>query len=142
MGRGLVMDAVAGPLFVKDDSTLYVFDSAEDLTVALEAVDVEDGLYRAYDKEGRRLKLTATGVRRRLRGIIVDQASARIAVERAEEHPTHGSELKLSIIEHLVGLGRDRGSLSVLELSTLAEMARTSALTHVGRSWLTRLGRR
>ena len=64
------------PIFVTADEPLLVFRSVEDATAYLESQDVEDGIYRGYDSDGRDYGivagsgfgcLQARGERRRLR---------------------------------------------------------------------------
>ncbi|ABE43580.1 hypothetical protein [Polaromonas sp. JS666] len=52
------------PIFVFDGNDLSLFDSFNSLTTALEGVDVEEGVYTAYDSSGRVVFLQATGVAR------------------------------------------------------------------------------
>ena len=54
----------AFPIFVFDGNDLSLFASFDSLTIALEGVDVEDGVYAAYDSSGRAVALTASGVLR------------------------------------------------------------------------------
>jgi len=52
------------PIFVFDGNDLSLFASFNSLTTSLEGVDVEDGVYAAYDSSGRAVALQASGVSR------------------------------------------------------------------------------
>ena len=54
----------AFPIFVFGGNDLSLFASFDSLTTALEGVDVEDGVYTAYDSCGRAVALEASGVSR------------------------------------------------------------------------------
>jgi hypothetical protein len=132
------MSSVLGPLYVTDDSTLRVFDSIEDLSTALEAVDVEDGPYKVYDRNGTLLKLTVTGIKRQLWGAMIDQSKASITVEPAEQSGGHRDEFRRLLVDHLGAVGRDKIALSTMSDEDLANEARDAALVRVNRSWLAR----
>jgi hypothetical protein len=77
---------IALPIIVLENGDLDLFASAEDVDAELEAIDVRDGLFVAYDATGRRLRLEVEG---RL-GVRVTQDPAGVRdpqpLERALRH--------------------------------------------------------
>jgi hypothetical protein len=55
LGQILVVDA---PLIVISEGDVMVFDDAAEAERWMEPIDVDDGLYRAWDRRGRRLEIT------------------------------------------------------------------------------------
>jgi hypothetical protein len=52
---------VATPIFVFENGDVTCFDSEQELDAELEAIDVREGRYVAYDAHGRRLLLEVSG---------------------------------------------------------------------------------
>jgi hypothetical protein len=67
---------------------LRVFDDADGLRAGIEAVDVENGEYAAYDAEGRLLSLLTDG--------------KTVSVRENEPQPTHAADLTRLLREALV----------------------------------------
>lgn len=63
-GESAVTANVAFPIFVFEGNDLSLFDSFESLVAGLEGIDVEDGVYQAYDSHGKEVGLEARGVSR------------------------------------------------------------------------------
>jgi hypothetical protein len=85
------------PIFVTADEPLLVFRSAEDAQRWLEWPDVEDGLYRGYDSDGRLIEFgvrKARTKRRFLPGFRLD----REVVLTVERDPTHTDELRAALV--------------------------------------------
>jgi len=122
------------PIFVSEPNDLYAFDSLSDLQLHLEPVDVEDGIYEAYDSEGRRLSLRAMGVRRGWLGSI-DQHKASIIVARAEQTPTHAEALRGLLVSFLSAVEKEGPPLDGLSLQELESRALPHARVTVRRSW-------
>ena len=128
-GRGIRF-----PIFVSEPNSIYAYDSISDLKIDLEPVDVEQGSYSAYDAEGRRLSLVATGVRRGWFGAI-DQHKASINVTLAEETPTHAEVLKALLVAFLSAVNTKGSPLDGLTLEALEARALPHARRTVPRSW-------
>ncbi|MGC1175935.1 hypothetical protein [Polaromonas sp.] len=80
----------AFPIFVFEGNDLSLFDDIHTLTTTLEGVDIEDGMYQAYDSRGRVIGLEAHGVKRgvfmvEIGTVVVSGISARPSVEEFEE---------------------------------------------------------
>lgn len=54
----------AFPIFVFEGNDLSLFDDFDSLVTGLEGIDVEDGVYQAYDSRGQVVGLKAQGVMR------------------------------------------------------------------------------
>jgi hypothetical protein len=88
------------PIFVTADEPLLVFRSAEQAQRWLEWPDVEDGLYRGYDSEGRLIEfgVKESRVKRRfLPGSRID----RDVVLTIEQDPRHADELRNALTRAL-----------------------------------------
>lgn len=94
--------SVSPPLLVFEGGDLSIFRSLAEVESALEGIDVEDGVYEAFDSAGRVVSLKASGV---VRGQhVVDIGRTR--VESVETLPTAGDRLKRLLHEHLGAIGR------------------------------------
>jgi hypothetical protein len=61
-GQSLDMaQALDGPIFVTADEPLLIFESIERALAHVEAQDVKDGIYLAFDRAGRRIDFTTSG---------------------------------------------------------------------------------
>ena len=76
-------------------------DSVEALETALEGIDVENGVYKAFDAEGRKLTLKAIGV---IRGTIVSSVGI-VKLAAAELVPSHQIELSELLRAYLMAVG-------------------------------------
>jgi hypothetical protein len=77
------------PVFVFEGNDLSLFADFDSLTIDLEGVDVEGGVYVAYDASGREVALRATGVSRGRFGVeigrvLVGEVSAVPSCEQFE----------------------------------------------------------
>lgn len=106
------------PIIVNESGDADIFDSVEQAEGYLEAVDVNDGRYEAYDSEGRKLLLTAT--------------SDAVKIQEGEVEPTHADELRTILINFLVNMGDTDHGLRGLSLEKLV----TISLLHRVRSEL------
>ena len=58
------MTEISPPFFVFEGLDLSIYDSLNEIEANLEGVDVEDGVYEAFDSMGRVIDLKATAVER------------------------------------------------------------------------------
>lgn len=49
------------PILVFEGWDLHLYDSVSDAELDLEAIDVEEGIYEAYDSQGRKLQVESEG---------------------------------------------------------------------------------
>lgn len=106
------------PLLIFDESgTVEKYDTVTDAEGALEAIDVQQGIYQGYDADARRLEffVVAESGGFRLIGPHVPRVSIRLAegTEPAEE------ELAARIRQSLRRMGVDDPELSHMPLVTL-----------------------
>jgi hypothetical protein len=82
------VDAVF-PVFLFEGNDLSLFDDFDSLVMGLEGIDVEDGVYQAYDSRGRAVGLKAHGVKRgsfmvEIGTVVVGDVSAHPSTEEFE----------------------------------------------------------
>jgi len=87
------------PIVISEHGDVTVFASVEKAAQDLEAIDVRNGEYVAYDSEGKLLNLRvcvsqSNWIRREI-----------IELEDAEELPAHQDELKKILSEFLIQIG-------------------------------------
>jgi hypothetical protein len=94
MGGGVLRTPVKTPIIVDEEGDLAFFRNVESVERYLEATDVQDGRYSAYDSEGRRLRLTT---RQELRPVLFGLfrvRSERVVVEREDTEPEDAEALR------------------------------------------------
>ncbi len=80
------------PIIITEHGDVSIFESPDDAQMYLEPIDVENGEYQAYDKDGHILNLRVIGVDRpSFFGMI---RTKRIKVEEASDKKEHPDELK------------------------------------------------
>ena len=92
----------AFPIFVFEGNDLSLFDDFDSLMTSLEGIDVEDGVYQAYDARGRAVELKAHGVKRGRFTVEV----GRVAVGEVGAHPS-SEEFEGRLRSYLVTRGED-----------------------------------
>ncbi len=124
------MNKIKLPIFVSEEfHELYMFDLESDMQHKLEAIDVSDNVYKAFDAEGRLLKLETVneegiaekptegrflfGLFKNVEWIINNK---NIQVTLAEETPTHVDELKKLIKKFLKSGDIETSELSLPQL--------------------------
>ena len=90
------------PLIIAEGIDLSFYDDVESAEGSMDGVDVEYGDYVGYDAQGRKLRITATGVQRF--GITIDIGQTHVALD--EDEPNHSQELRALMREYLRFLGR------------------------------------
>ncbi len=94
------------PLLVWESGDLSVFDSVEHAENWFEAIDVADGIFKAFDATGRLLQLKVRSEKERC--LFFSIRRERVAVSLAEVTPTHREELTKRLTDVLAA----RGALS------------------------------
>jgi hypothetical protein len=86
----LTLVVAQGPIFVTADEPLLVFESIEHAVAYLEWQDVEDGIYRGFDSEGRLVTFGSEPIRS---WFFRDKRT----VAEVESDPTHADELRVTL---------------------------------------------
>lgn len=108
-------------LWIRDEDTVEVFSSADRLVGQVESPDVDDGVYSAFDSEGRllTLKVDRTGDppkrRRWFGGVDLEP----VVLQETEPEPTNQEELRLLLIRTLERRGIPRAEVQGNSLSEL-----------------------
>jgi hypothetical protein len=82
------------------DSDVHAFNTAHHAERYPEAIDVEDGEWRAWDSGGRRLVFDVVRERRK-RPLFGDRIHERVRLRQAEDEPSHEDDLRSVLIESL-----------------------------------------
>lgn len=101
------------PIFVDDDGDLSAFDTAEDACRYLEPIDVEYGVYVAYDATGRPLELK---VERSGRPVKRESVS----LNELPPRPAQDVELRRLLTARLRSIGVDAAGLMLEQVVSLA----------------------
>jgi hypothetical protein len=104
---GLVMDALAFPIFVAEGLDIRIFQSIEDAERSLEPWWVEENLGKVYDAQGRLLRLQ-TG-------------DKRVRILSWEAEPAHAGELKALLREFLKATNNSERFAQHCDLPCLVE---------------------
>ncbi len=99
---------VVGPIVVFEDRDLCVYESVEELARHLEAPEIIEGRYDAFDVEGKRLVLEMQG--------------KRVGVVEAEGGERKSSELEARLREYLREVNDLRAEQGVHDLRELVKM--------------------
>ncbi len=90
---------VTPPLAIDDNGDLLLFDSADEASSYIEAVDVRDGVYRGFDGAGRRLVLTVS-------------PTGAVQID-TDAGPSRIEELRALLTQRLAGAGIDPTGLNL-----------------------------
>jgi hypothetical protein len=96
---------VCVPIIVDEQGSAIVFESVADAEQYLEAIDVQNNEYLAYDSEGRLLRLLPT--------------TPQITVESAELRPSHSKEVRDLLVRLLTYTGVPEAQLQAESLKQL-----------------------
>jgi hypothetical protein len=102
---GGVASEVKSPLVVNEQGALLFFESVDDAERYLEAIDVEDGRYSAFDSEGRSLLLTTVDERRPVLFGLLKVPSKQVIVEAEQAEPAQAEALRENLAAFLRHLG-------------------------------------
>ena len=114
------------PIFVWETGDLTCFATVADAQISLEAIDVKDGAYIAFDAEGRRLRLS-TQVERTGGFLFPNSPIERVVIDCAEDTPSGQGALSDILRSFLQSVGEDSTRLRSLSLAELEERARLRA---------------
>jgi len=107
-------DVIQPPIILNENARMdvggdvNVFFSVEDAESYVEAIDVENDEYFAFDSQGRLLQFEVSGDFVRLRP--------------AENDPSHQDVLRKLLVSLLVGMGHDRQACEAKTLANLVEL--------------------
>jgi hypothetical protein len=107
VGKGILMNTLTPPIFVIDGHDVGVFASIEDVQIQLEAIDVRNNEYMAFDAEGRPLELVARG--------------KRVRVAPRQGHPSHRRELETALRDFLMQMKEPVAQDQACDLPCLVE---------------------
>jgi hypothetical protein len=96
------MTAISPPFFVFEGLDLSIYDSLNEIEANLEGVDVEGGLYEAFDSMGRVIGLKATGVKRGKFTVDIGKTH----VETIAATSAGAERLSKLLHDHLLAFGR------------------------------------
>jgi hypothetical protein len=97
------------PIIIYEHGDIAFFETVQDVDRGLEAIDVTNDDYIAYDSEGRLLQLS-----------VKHQTSYDIVVlSSSEMQPTHASELKRVLVDFFARVGVNKDWLSTATLEEL-----------------------
>lgn len=115
------------PILVSDSGDIQVFADESELANELEAVDVKENAYAAYDSEGRRLTLgTRRGTRRILR--FITAPVERVVIVGVEPPlPAYVAELQALLRHYLSQMGIDAGDRELRALVRTVSDANVTA---------------
>ena len=108
------------PFVLVEGRDVSLLPSLEALTSHVEAQDVRDGLYEAFDSEGRQVRL---------------EAPSDLSAVTAEQGDPAGDRLRVLLIDHLVAIGTEPLGITKFDLASvdLISLLRTvSALQQRG----------
>ena len=95
------------PIFIAEGLDLGAYATEDDAICAVEWQDVDDGIYVAYDSEGRLLTLSVDPPSRqpkRFLGLTWDPGGE-VRLDVAEDEPTHQEDLRSLILRFRSALG-------------------------------------
>ena len=102
------LDHLEYPLVVAEGLDVSFYASVDRLEKQLEAIDVDEGIYLAFDASGRRLALGVSPRKRtrKIFGLTFDTTPSPqfVVVESAEADPHHGVELETVLREYLAAV--------------------------------------
>lgn len=90
------------PVLVFEGCDLLIYGSFDELEQDLEGIDVEDGIYEAFDAIGRVVRLSAAGVERGRFCVSIGETHA----HSIEAPPAGASRLHGLLQQHLEAVGR------------------------------------
>lgn len=111
-------------IIIEMKSDVSVFNSVEDVEIALEAIDVNQNAYQAYDSKGNLLKLSTQWGKTiyRLWFIKLSFPLEKVYVNELEPVQNHADELREILISYLNRTGWDIDEIIHLTLDELIEM--------------------
>lgn len=101
---------IKAPIIIDEHGDTSIYESVKDAELDLEAIDVKNKEYVAYDSEGRLLRLIPASVHE-------------VTVESAEQEPNHADELRALLFDFLAYMG---APVSWLEKASLQELVERS----------------
>lgn len=107
------------PIIVDEHGDMSFFESVEHAERKLEAIDVRNEEYVAYDSEGRLLRVTIERGEAPIFFGLDKTTVDYVVIESAEDEPSHAPQLRAALVDFLERIGvslDDPESLSLQEL--------------------------
>ena len=105
----MITHAIA-PFVVAEGRDVVIHESIEDAERSLEAADIIDDVYRAFDAVGRRLVLRAVSRR-------PDRRGPEVEIELAADGQTHENELRELLLDYLSSCAIGSVEMSIGDVS-------------------------
>lgn len=121
LGKGVVMNSIKPPIVIVDrrGDDISIHASIEDAQMHLEAIDVRNSEYRAYDSEGRLLDLDVIGGKKSVLFGLFQTRVEYVRIHQAEGEPMHTDELRAALFQFLRKLGVLDNSLTLEDTDQL-----------------------
>lgn len=98
---------ITPPIIILEGGDLYIEESLESAEAALEAVDVKDGIYTAYDSAGRLLAVSVTTKQVPIFWNLFKATTEAVEIKPAELDPSHEGELRTALLNYLNATGKE-----------------------------------
>jgi hypothetical protein len=117
------MNLIKPPIVIVDrrGNDINIHASIEDAQLHLEAIDVKNNEYTAYDSEGRLLALDVVIDKTSILFGFFQTSVERVRIRQAEDDPFHADELRTALFRFLKALGVVDNSLSSENMDQLIE---------------------
>lgn len=114
------------PLFISESGDVSAYSTAEAAGSSVEAIDVKDNRYVAYDSEGRLLSLKI--VPKKSKFLFLFEFSIEfVVIEPAEEKPGHAKELQKVLTDFLIRIGSPKEWLEKASFEEIVQIAAEKA---------------
>lgn len=119
------MKFIEPPIIVYDPGDVIIYECIKDVTIGLEAIDILNGNYTAYDSNGRLLKLIVDPTVYDSKGNLIrlKDVAKGIQIEATEDFPSHEKELKDILHDYLLELGINSLEVKDVNLASLINLA-------------------
>lgn len=124
VGKGLVVSLIKTPIIVVDrrGDDLSVYNSNEDAESHLEAVDVKNNEYRAYDSQGQLLALEIFIKKKPIIFGLYKKKEELIRFRPVENEPLHDNELRSALYKYFRKIGVYDDSFILKNMDQLISM--------------------
>ena len=104
-----VLTIMKFPLIIAEGLDISFYDRLEDAECSLEAIDVKEGLYEAYDSEGSLLKLSVLDRETPVLFGLMKPVLEHVNISLAEDNPSHSLKLEKLLRSFLKSLNEEGG---------------------------------
>lgn len=102
------MSEATPPIVIIEGRDIRVYQSIAEASLELEAIDVIDGVYQAFDANGRRLRLVTNGIL--------------VSIEVPQDSPLEPVELVTQLRRYIQEVGVDHVGIEHVDDASLLEM--------------------